>query len=188
MKIDKLTQDTILVTLTGDDMGRYALDFDSADEATRSGLKRLICRIGEECGLSHKDKSYLIEALAGKDSCLLIISAHPVKKRKTYRVKRERRLECCRFESADGLLGFMAQASDLIYTLYSHGGGYVLLPCLPLSPRQRGLLNEYGAVREISAVAAERVREYGTEILSRSGRQNKSLKLTRIAARYAAGE
>ena len=183
MKIDKLTQDTILVTLTGDDMGRYALDFDSADEATRSGLRRLICHIGEECGLSHKDKSYLIEALTGKDSCLLIISARPVKKRKTYRVKRERWLECCRFANADGLLGFMAQATDLIYTLYSHDGAYILMPCLPLSPRQRGLLNEYGAVSRLSAVAAQRVKEYGTEVLSHSGRQNKSLKFTRIAAR-----
>ena len=58
-----------------DDLQRYDLDFEAADsDATRKGLTRLMYRVGEECGLNHRDKSYLIEALPGKESCLLIIS------------------------------------------------------------------------------------------------------------------
>ena len=74
MTIDRLSQGMILVTLMDDDMRRYSLDFnDAADgERTRRGLTRLMYRVGEECGIDHRDKCYLIEALPGKESyCLL---------------------------------------------------------------------------------------------------------------------
>ena len=99
MTIDRLGERTILVTLMRDDMTRYSLDFnDDADgERTRRGLTRLMYRVGEECGLNHRDKSYLIEALPGKESCLLIISVRVAKTRRRYRIKRENAVDVCRF-------------------------------------------------------------------------------------------
>ena len=183
MTIDKIRQDTILVTLNDKDMERYELDFGSAYERARAGLMRLMRRVGDECGLSHDDKRYLIEALPGGDSCLLIISVYAVKRRRLYRVKKERKLECCRFSSADGLLDYLDRSPELSFEVYRYKNGYVLFPELPLSPRLRGELNEFGCVIEMKTVEAARVREYGAQVLSRAGRQNRSLKLMRMAAR-----
>lgn len=167
MTIDKLSRDTILVTLMSDDMERYKLDFSAAEDEARSGLRLLMLRVGEECGLDHSDKSYLIEALPGGDGCLLIISVRSVRRRRVFRVKKVRRIACCGFVDADALLDFLNLGQRFAYSVYRTGSGYELLPELPLSHRLRGLLNEYGRVRELSAVQTARVRELGELILSR---------------------
>lgn len=162
MMIDRVGERTILVTLMRDDMRRYDLDFEeAANESTRRGLTRLMYRVGEECGLDHRDKSYLIEALPGKESCLLIISVRVTKTRRRYRIKRDRLLDCCRFDSADDLLDWMARGDSerLSYRLYRRGGEYYLLPEYPLSDQERCILNEYGTVLQESAVALARVCE-----------------------------
>ena len=166
MTIDKLSGDIILVSLMRDDMEMYRLDF-SADKEVRTGLKRLLLKVGEECGLDHSDKSYLIEALPGGDGCLLIISVRNVRKRKIYRVKRTRRYACCRFGEADALLDFLRQGQRLGCSVYRLGEEYILLPDLPPSDRLRGLMNEYGEVVELSAVELARVRELGRPMLCR---------------------
>lgn len=162
MMIDRLGEKTILVTLMRDDMRRYELDFDAAaTESTRRGLTRLMYRVGEECGLDHRDKSYLIEALPGRESCLLIISVRVTKSRRRYRIKRESLCECCRFLSADDMLDWMARADSarLGYRLYRLGQEYFLLPEYPLSEQECCILNEYGSVTRESPVAVARIRE-----------------------------
>ncbi len=166
MTIDRLGESTILVTLMRDDMRRYDLDFEaSADAAeTRQGLTRLMYRVGEECGLNHRDKSYLVEALPGKESCLLIISVRSGKPRKRYRIKRETTVECCVFQRCDDFLDWLSrpESAALGYSLYALSGCYYLLPTYPLNPAESVLLNEYGAVTKKSPVAAARIREHGT--------------------------
>lgn len=165
MTIDRLGEGMILVTLLHDDMTRYSLDFnESADgERTRRGLTRLMYRVGEECGLDHRDKCYLIEALPAKESCLLIISVRSNTVRRRYRIKRENRVDCCRFLTIDDMLLWMSRPeSDRIgYALYAVSGSWYLLPEYPLSAAERAVLNEYGAVSRESPVAAARIREHG---------------------------
>lgn len=164
MTIDRLGEGMILVTLMNDDMSRYSLDFkEEADgERTRRGLTRLMYRVGEECGLNHRDKCYLIEALPGKESCLLIISVRAKKARRRYRIKRENRVDCCRFLSLDDLLLWMnrPESSRLGYALYQTGD-YYLLPDYPLSKAEQSILNEYGSVTHESPIAVARIREHG---------------------------
>ena len=175
MTIDKLSQDMILVTLMSDDMERYRLDLSASGDEARPGLRRLMLRVGEECGLDHTDKSYLIEALPGGDGCLLIISVRKVKRRRVYRVKKLRMTLCCYFEGADALLDFMNLGRRFGCSVYESGPGYAVLPDLPLSQRLRCLLNEYGDVREISVVEAARIRERG-RLMLRQPRSSFSLR------------
>ena len=118
MTIDRLGEGMILVTLMQDDMRRYRLDFgDAADgDDTRRGLTRLMLHVGEECGLNHRDKCYLIEALPGKESCLLIISVRSNKARRRWRIKRENTVDCCRFASSDDLLDWLARTESVRIT------------------------------------------------------------------------
>lgn len=164
MTIDRLGEETILVTLLRDDMLRYHLDFNTAEgDSTRRGLTDLMVRIGEECGLDHRGKSYLIEALPGRESCLLIISVRISGTRRRWRIKRDRRVDCCVFSDADDLLDWFArpESAHMGYTLYAADGRYYLMPEYPLSDGERGLLNEFGCVTRESPVAAARIRERG---------------------------
>ncbi len=185
MTIDRLSQGMILVTLMDDDMRRYSLDFnDAADgERTRRGLTRLMYRVGEECGIDHRDKCYLIEALPGKESCLLIISVRAKKSRRRYRIKRENTVDCCRFSSVDALLLWLdrPESARMGYALYQSKESYCLLPEYPLTSAERCILNEYGSVCRESPVTVARIREYG-KLLREHSRRRRHLKYASSAA------
>ena len=171
MTIDKLGDRTILVTLMHDDIERYSLDFEVGGDDTRRGLTRLMYRVGEECGLSHSDKSYLIEALPAGDSCLLIISIRALTHRKSYRIKRTLRYDCCVFADADALLDWIRAGVEVAGSIYALGGRYELLPDYPLPPRLRAQLSEYGTLRELTAVELARVRENGSVVMEQGVRR-----------------
>ena len=185
MTIDRLSEGMILVTLMQEDMRRYSLDFDSAadGEDTRRGLTRLMLRVGEECGLDHRDKCYLIEALPGRESCLLIISVRSGKARRRWRIKRENRVDCCRFLSPDDLLDWLCrpESGHMSYALYGAFGSYYLLPEYPLTENERCLLNEFCAVSKESPIAVARIRENG-RLLSERLRRRRHLRYISSAA------
>lgn len=172
MTIDRLGEGMILVTLMRDDLSRYSLDFSEAvdKEKTRRGLTRLMYRVGEECGLDHRDKCYLIEALPGRESCLLIISVRANKTRRRYRIKRENRVDCCRFNTVDDLLVWMRrpECGRMGYALFEASGRYYLLPEYPFTPSESAIMNEYGAVTRESPIAVARIREHGTPLMEHS--------------------
>ena len=177
MNVDRVGEETILVTLDRDDMTRYSIDFSSDDcGGIQQGLTRLMVRVGEACGLDHRDKSYLIEALPAGDSCLLIISVRTVKRRRIYRIKRVRTVECCVILSCDDLLDVLRLDRIGGFRLYCSANRYYLFPDRPLSDRTRAILNEYGAVIGMKAVAAARIAEYGEPLAERFTRP--TLRLT----------
>ena len=165
MTIDMLDRKTILVTLQQEDMREYALDFQSQEDADkmRRGLKELLIRIGEECRLDHRGKSYLIEALPAQESCLLIISVRRTR-RKKYRIKRESTRTICTFDTADMLLDWMDSdcANGFCYQLYRYQERYILLPFMSTPSSALAPLSEYGCLTPVSTVAAARIQEYGT--------------------------
>lgn len=164
MTIDRLNEETILVTLARDEMERYSLDFGAGDDTTRRGLRQLMLRIGHECGLNHSGKSYLIEALPAGGSCLLIISVRPLSRRRTYRIKRVEKRECFRFDGIDALLDWSRVGAVFRGELYTYEDGCWLLPDCPPAPAVRRALTEYASPRELSAVMLARIREHGTPI------------------------
>lgn len=175
MVIDQLSDKTILVTLMRDDLQQYSLDFGADNREIRCGLTRLMLRIGEECGLDHAGKSYLIEALPAGDSCLLIISVRAKQYRRRYRIKRVVTVDCCTFADADALLDWMQTGAGVIGSVYVYRGGYRLLPDYPFPPRVRGRISEYGMLEQLSTVEAARIRELGTPVMEYSARRTPRL-------------
>ncbi len=176
MTIDRISEKTILVTLTQGDLRSYNLDFESKADSvdTRRGLTGLMIRVGEECGLDHRGKSYLVEALPGKESWLLIISVRREKRRRRYRIKRDAFVDCCRFEQTDDLLDWLGFAGGIHSgsALYQVSGGYYLLPDRPWTDQERSLLSEFGRVTRESRVTAARIREHGSVLCENHRRRH----------------
>ena len=167
MRIDRLDQKTILVAMAQQDMRDYALDFAAGADAARSreGLKALMRRVGEECGLNSRGRSFLVEALPARDGCLLIISVHPSRRRK-YRFKRHTLRTVCVFDDADILLDWLALKPRFSYTVYRYEDRWALIPSITAKPSALVLLCEYGRILTADAPTLARIREYGTEAAS----------------------
>lgn len=168
MTIEMIDQRTILVSLGEDDMRRYSLRLEDDAGKVQSGLKDLLCRVGEICGLDHRGRSYLIEALPSPKGCLLIISVRRVKRRRVFRVKRQKVRELCVFFHADAMLDYWQNAKRQGgYAVYRYEGRYVLLPALSAAENMTAQLSEYGELYPVSEAVFARVREHG-ELLMRS--------------------
>lgn len=171
MTVERIDQGTILVSLCDEDMRRYSLCFDESASAT-AGLKSLLSRVGEMCGLDHRGKSYLVEALPSPKGCLLIISIRTVKRRRVYRIKRQRARQLCVFFHADAMLDYFTAVICRKgshrdgYDVYRYQGRYVLLPAFAVSERVTARLSEYGELYPVSEAVFARIREHGELLLS----------------------
>ena len=161
MTVEMIGEKTILVSLCEGDMRRYSLSLEGDDDKMRSGLKDLLCRVGEICGLDHRGKSYLIEALPSSKGCLLIISVHAVKHRRKFRIKRNRARELCVFFDADAMLDFWRSRPQSGYAVYAYEGRYILLPCGSAKADMMARLSEYGELYPVSEATFARIREHG---------------------------
>lgn len=169
MTIEMLNRGIILVSLADEDMQLYSLRFDNddPDQSVKKGLRSLLYRVGEVCGLDHRGKSYLVEVLPARDGCLLVISVRRTAGRRMYRVKRTRTRPACLFDRTDDLLDWLCLDRSLGYAVYACSGGYLLLP-EPAAPKAAlAELSEYGRLTKIDPVALARVREHGSLICER---------------------
>ena len=166
MTVEMIGEKTIVVSLCEGDMRRYSLTLDDSADRIRSGLKDLLCRVGEICGLDHRGKSYLIEALPCKSGCLLIISVHTVKRRRKFRIKRRQARELCVFFDADAMLDFWRSCPQGSYTVYDYEGRYLLLPGGSAKAETMARLSEYGELYPVSEATFARIREHGTILLN----------------------
>lgn len=166
MTIEMIGEKTILVSLCDGDMRRYSLSLEGDNEKVQSGLKALLCRVGELCGLDHRGKSYLIEVLPSKKGCLLIISVHAVRRRRVFRVKRTQARQLCVFFDADAMLDFWRSQPRGGYAVYWYEGRYVLLPAVSATENKMARLSEYGELYPVSESVFARVREHGALLIS----------------------
>lgn len=162
MRIDRLSQGTILVAMAADDLEDYRLDFGSQSElsSVQSGLKRLLYHVGQRCAFSPRGRSFLVEALPSAEGCLLLISVRPARRR-VYRVKGGCPHTMCVFTHIDDLLDWMNRENGLSFTLYRFREMYVLLPVQCPTRAQQRLLGEYGRLITANKIMLARVREYG---------------------------
>lgn len=161
MTVEMIDGGTILVSLGDDDMRRYSLRPDDPVEDVQTGLKAILCRVGEICGLDHQGKSYLVEALPSRGGCLLIISVRGVKRRRVYRIKRQKVRELCVFFHADAMLEYWRSAQRAGYAVYLYEGRYVLLPAASVPDSMTARLSEYGELFPVSEAVFARIREHG---------------------------
>ena len=171
MTVDMLDTGTILVTLGESDLRAYTLDFsDTADSSRlREGLTALLYRVGDICGLDSGGRSFLIEALPSRGGCLLIITARKVRRRRVFRIKREKTQFLCIFDDCDPLLDYLSRGAEKLsgYTVYEYNGSYALLPEPLASPQALSQLSEYGRLLSVSPVVAARIREHGKMLTQR---------------------
>lgn len=161
MTVEMLNKGTILVLMEGDDMRRYSLSFEEGS-APEQGLKKLLYRVGEECGIDSRGKSFLVEALPSRGGCLLIISVR--RARKVYRIKRDSTRMICVFDTVDMLLDLMLLGGDLAGTVYDFRGKYILIPSISASKRSLALLSEYGRMTKADQIEIAGIREFGSII------------------------
>ena len=168
MTIDMLDTGTILVHLGESDMLAYTLDFSDTADITdvREGLGELVRRVGDMCGVGTGGRCFLVEALPSNDGCLLIISVRSVRRRRVYRIKREKTREICVFFDIDSMLDLMSRSEEesFGYTLYDYRGSCILMPESYVSSASRAELSEYGRLLKVSLVSAARIQEYGKVI------------------------
>lgn len=183
MTIEMPDKGTILVSLSQEDMRRYA--FRLEDNAPLTALQKLMHHVGDVCGLDHRGKSYLVEALPSRAGCLLIITVRAVKRRRVYRIKRRLTRALYVFFDADAMLDFLREGMKSGFSLYRYEGRYVLLPGLSAGEEELARLTEYGERYEISASATARVRECGT-LLRQQEAQRRHIGGGAVAVRDAA--
>lgn len=171
MTVDMLDTGTILVTLGESDMRAYTLDFSETSDSSRlrEGLTALLYRVGDMCGLESGGKSFLIEALPSHGACLLIISVREVRRRRVFRIKREKTQAVCIFDGCDPLLDYLSRGADRLsgYSVYEYNGSYALIPEPLASSQALSELSEYGRLLSVSPVAAARIREHGKQLTQR---------------------
>lgn len=171
MTIEMIGRRTILVSLGDDDMRRYSLRLQDSAEKAQTGLKDVLSRVGEICGLDHRGKSYLVEALPSRDGCLLIISVRSVKRRRVYRVKRRKARELCVFFHADAMLDYRRSVQPAGgYAVYRYEGHYVLLPSASAPSAMTERLSEYGEIYPVSETVFARIREHGKLLMQNTTR------------------
>lgn len=162
MTIEIMDKGTILVSLKKEDMRTYSLNFDeNTSGCPENGLKRLLYHVGETCGLDHKGKSYLIEALPSSDGCLLIISVRKAKYRKKYRIKRSKGADAYVFFDCDAMLDYCRlYRGDAGYAVYRYKERYILIPSRA-SDGAFECLCEYAERCSLSDTAIAHIREFG---------------------------
>lgn len=166
MTVEMIGEKIILVSLGEGDMRRYSLTLNGDVDKVQSGLRDLLCRVGKICGLDHRGKSYLIEALPSNKGCLLIISVHAVKHRRKFRIKRSQARELCVFFDADAMLDFWISGSQGGYAVYEYEGRYILLPFASATENSMVQLSEYGELYPVSNAVFSRIREHGKLLLN----------------------
>lgn len=183
MTIEMPDKGTILVSLSQEDMRRYA--FRPEDNAPQAALQKLMRHVGDVCGLDHRGKSYLVEALPCRAGCLLIITVRAVKRRRIYHIKRRRTRQLCVFFDADAMLDFLREGLKGGYALYRYEGRYVLLPGLSAGEEELSRLSEYGELYEAPQAATARVCEHGA-LLRQQETQRRHIGGGAVAVRDAA--
>lgn len=158
MTIEILNKGTILVSLCAEDMCAYSLSFDEESDP-KDGLKKLLYHIGESCGLDHKGKSYLIEALPSKSGCLLIITVRKAKYRRKFRIKRHHLLDLYIFFDSDAMLDYLQRRPlGSGCSVYRYRSRYILIPSRSSAPKE---LLEYAERRGVSSTMLAHITEHG---------------------------
>ncbi len=174
MIIEQIDGKRLLISLKEEDMKAYAVNIEKLnikDEASRSSLKALLKYACSKVGLELSKKAVLVEAMPHKEGVLILVTIEALEKlRKTYKVKKQPTLPCCRFDSAEKLLSCVEKLKKEQLKLQSNslwrlGGEYYLLFNMSgLSSRASVVLSEYGRCMSLSLSICARIREAGVEL------------------------
>lgn len=174
MIIEQIDSKRFIISLKEEDMKTYAITIEKLnikDEVSRNSLRALLkyacCKVGVELS----KKAVLVEAMPHKEGMLILVTVETLGKlRKTYRVKKQQTLPCCRFESAEKLLSCIETLKKEHMRLQSNslwkyeGSYYLMFGISGLSARANAILSEYGKCMAPGLSVCARIREAGVEL------------------------
>lgn len=168
MTIEQLDSCRVLIVLKAEDMRDFSLEYNTlsfSDAHSRRILSRLLTLACSKTGMDVTNKKMLVEALPHKNGCLILLTLSPKKKRKSYKIKRDRKKLCCIFKDVDGLLdASMALRGKILprnraYRLKEKY--YLIIDSRPVSLSALGTLTEFCETVSCSPAAAARIEENG---------------------------
>lgn len=175
MIIEQIDSRRVLISLKEEDLKTYAITIDKLnikDEACKDAMKKLLYSVCGKLGICLKDKAVLIEAMPHKEGVLILATVDAMKKlRKTYRVKKQKALPCCRFNTAEELMGCIEHLGRIKAklppnSLWEYGGEYYLFFSIAgISSRAKVVLSEYAACMSMGIGRAARIKEAGKVLL-----------------------
>ena len=174
MIIEQIDGKRLIISLKEEDMKTYAVNIEKLnikDEVSRNSLKALLKYACSKVGLELSRKAVLVEAMPHKEGILILVTIETLGKlRKTYKVKKQQTLPCCRFESAEKLLSCIENLKKerlrlQTNSLWQYGGEYFLMFNMSgLSSRARAILSEYGRCMSLGLSVCARIKEAGVQL------------------------
>lgn len=168
MTFETLNDNVMLVELSGDEMEKFHITYESLNgdnEKTQTALKNLLCRIDADNRIS-KGENVLVEALPTENGgCFFIFTFTRINKRR-YKVKRNDMSLILQTDNLDDLLDFVSAVKNRVITkqkceAFKMDSNYFLF--IPKGDdRLNAVIGEYGANSE--NMNYERLKEYGKNL------------------------
>lgn len=168
MTFDKLSGNTVMVELTGDEMAQYAITYDTLDyssDRTRSAVKKLLVRANELCSESDTVcERVTVEALPAVDGgCFFIFTFHGKKQR--YRIKKSCEKLVLKAECINNILDFYSavhsqRRGNANASLFRSEGEYYLTVQSDCAP-PTSVMSEFGTVIKANESYIMHLREHG---------------------------
>lgn len=163
MKIEKLSEYSVKITLTGKDLSDYGIRYDSWDSQSAAGFLLSVSeKIKEKTGKDITSEKLYVEIFSRINSCLIFVS-FPSKS--TRKIRKE--LIVCTFPDFESLKSFCRKIHDefpeMIYSDSLYYSSCTLRLILEISSECRCFAEDFageGTVSEYDAVAQASTREY----------------------------
>lgn len=171
LTVDKINHNKILITLCGEDMQNFELEYSKLslyDSHSRRILLRILNLACFKTGVETSNKSMLVEAVPLESGCAFLLTLVD-KSRRSYKIKDAKKSVCYYLGDSENFLETMGKLYRQNIccnknSAYLYMDGYYLIFDYPTVPRKiRLVLSEY-AEKCGSSIFAARLREYGKEI------------------------
>lgn len=168
MIIETLNENVMLLELSGDEMEKFHITYDTLncdDENTKNILKSLLYKIDTENRIS-KGEKVLVEAMPTENGGCFFILTFTRKRKTVYRLKRNNAPAIFHTDTIDNVLDFLSvirnkEIADQKIEVFSMDSEYFLH--IPQNSRKLNIIMcEYG--ESVHNVNYEKLKEYGESL------------------------
>ena len=176
LTINKLGDNRVLITLCGQDMNDFSLDFNSMslnDSRSRRVILRIMQVACRRSGISMNGKKFNIEALSLGEDCYLLVTVDKKQKPHTYRLKRWESGICYSLGGSTDFLNAMEQlfrqnvccGKNSVYEL--DGEYFIMFDYPSVPPKFKRVLSEF-SFKSGGKISSAKIREKGRLICERN--------------------
>lgn len=178
MTIEQLSGVRIIITMSQQDMGTFALEYENIiyeDKTFQKVLRRLLALAKERLDISLKNKTLLVEAMSRHGGCILLITLLPRRAHsgRRYRLKQDGEMMVFSFKKCDDMIDCLTQLykNDLRFIkgeVFQSADSYDFIVSTGYSCTDRalGILSEYSTASSDNEIQIAHIREHSKLILS----------------------